>query len=503
MTNRRTCAHTRIATGGVLALACAALTRVIVLAGGAGSAAAAGSACPSSNPPNELLLAGGSGQTAPLEKTFQQNLQVQLANSNGCPLTGNLAGINIDFVAPGSGASGIFASTGSKLAIVGTDAQGIATAPPFIANDTAGSYSVDAQSDYGTVNLYLTNTAAGLPASITATGATNQEATVNAQYAQPLQARITDSSGNPVQGAIVSFSVVTGVTGAGASFLGGGQASATTDSNGVATSPPVLANGTPGRFTATASTDGLSVVATYALDNHAAAVTITPTTAIDAKATVGTRYKQPLQARVLDSGGQPIEGASVTFTIAPADSGAGASFLGGTSQANALTDANGQATSPPLTANKSAGTFTATAGTAGDSQPAGYTLTNLAGAPDSITAGAASGESTHVGARFPVSLAITVTDKNDNPVAGATVTFIAPAHGPSGHFAIRLRNATHVKKPVRLRTSRIVRVTTNSRGIAIAPPFTANSRAGGYTVTAAVKGTSSRAAFALVNQPRT
>ena len=466
------------------------LALIVALAVGAGPSAGAGSACPATNPPNTLVLAGGSGQTAQLGRQFQGNLQVALANTDGCPLTGNFAGVSVDFVAPGGGATGIFASTGTGVAVVGTDAQGTATAPPFTANDTAGSYSVDAQSDYGTVRLYLTNTAGGLPASIAVQGSAAQEATVNSRYAQPLQARVTDANGNPVQGAAVSFSVVTGVTGAGASFLGG-QGAATTDSNGIATSPPLLANASPGRFAATASTDGLSAVATYALDNHAASMTIETTATSDPPATVDSRYRQPLRARVLDGSGQPVEGASVTFAVQPSAAGAGATFVGGAAQATETTDANGLATSPPLLANRTAGAYAATATTAGDSGAAVYALENRAGAPATITAGAASGEATPAGTRFPVRLAVTVVDKDGNPVAGATVVFSAPAHGPSGRFAARKRT-----------TSRTVRVRTNGKGIAVAPPFAAGTTSGGYIVTAAVSGTSERAAFALVNQPR-
>jgi protocatechuate 3,4-dioxygenase beta subunit len=454
--------------------------------------------CPDSNAPNELVVAAGSPQTAQLGKQFQTNPQVQLANTNGCPLTGQLGGISVIFVAPSSGASGTFASSGSNVAFVGTDAQGLATAPAFTANFTAGSYRVDAQSGYGAVNLYLANTASGLPASITASGGASQQATVNSQYPQPLQARVTDATGSPVQGATVTFSIAPGPTGAGASFFGGNQATAGTDSNGLAASPPLLANGAPGRFTATASTERLAAVATYTLDNRAATTSIAATEP-RLSATVETRYQRPLRARLVDASGQPIEGASVTFTITPSESGAGASFLGGSTTANELTDQDGQATSPLFRADKTAGTFTATATTPDGRRPAGYTLVNLAARPETVTAGAASGESTPTGSRFRVRLAVTVTDKNGNPVSGVNVVFTAPAHGPGGHFTIQ---STGKRKPARAHTSATARTTTNSNGIAIAPPFSANTKAGGYIVTAAIKGTSKRAAFALVNQRR-
>jgi adhesin/invasin len=451
----------------------------------AGPAGAAG-ACPSVNRPNMLKLVAGSPQTAQLEKPFQTNLQVELANSNGCPLTGRLAGFWVDFTAPASGASGTFATSGTNHVTVGTDATGVATAPTFTANGTAGSYTVQADSEYGSALFYLSNTASGVPASITASGTTSQEQTVNGQYGQPLRAQVLDADARPVQGATVTFSLGTGPTGASASFLGGGaQTTETTKANGTATSPPFVANGTPGPFIATASTSGVDRVATYTLINHAASNTITASSAAQT-ATVKTRYRQPLTARVRDASGQPIEGASVTFTLPTAAAGgAGATFADGTSQASALSDATGRATSPPVVANKTAGRFTAAAAVAGTAKSISYSLRNVAGRPATITAGGASGEATPVGTRFPIPLAVTVTDADENPVAGVVVTFAAPARGPSGHFG------SH---------GRTVRVKTNSKGIAVAPAFTANDKPGGYVATATVGRL--HAAFALINQPK-
>ncbi|HEY2073148.1 MAG TPA: hypothetical protein VGG88_06210, partial [Gaiellaceae bacterium] len=247
------------------------------------------------------------------------------------------------------------------------------------------------------------------------------------------------------------------------------------------------ANGTPGRFAATASTAGVATVATYTLDNHATATTLqASSTTRNAKAVVDTRYRSTLQARLVDSTGQPIEGAAVTFALAAADNGATAVFLGGTGQATALTNASGIAASPPLVANKIAGSFTATASAPG-APSSQYALENLASAPTAITAGAADGQSVAVGTRFSIPLAVTVTDKNGNPVAGATIKFTAPARGASGRFA-------HKRS--------IARVRTNAKGIAVAPSFTANGTVGGYAVVVTVRGRSLRAAVSLMNLPR-
>src|SRR5262249_2426859 len=148
-------------SASLLSLAGLAAGFGVMLVAGPGSAAPLD--CPDSNPPNMLTVAAGSPQTAQLEKPFQTNLQVALANSNGCPLTGRRGGVPVDFSAPATGASGPFAGSGSNRVAAGTDATGIATAPTFTANDVAGGYSVHADSDYGSVKLYLTNTTSGVP----------------------------------------------------------------------------------------------------------------------------------------------------------------------------------------------------------------------------------------------------------------------------------------------------------------------------------------------------
>jgi protocatechuate 3,4-dioxygenase beta subunit len=587
------------------------------LAAGAGSAGAAPHACPGSNSPNGIVVAGGSGQTAQLGTPFATPLQVKLVNTNGCPLTGNLAGYDIDFDAPGSGPSGFFAGSGGREAVVGTDANGVATAPVFTANFTSGAYTVDAHSDFGSVELYLSNSAAGLPAAVSAVIGTPQEANVNSQYGQPLRARVTDANGSPVQGAVVSFSVVIGPYGAGGSFLAGGaQASAKTDSSGLATSPPLLANGSPGRFTAVASTDGVPGVASYSLDNHAATNTLAADVDPAQVTTIDTRYPRPLTARFLDPAGQPLEGATVTFTLGSSGGGsggggaggtgassAGASFLNGSSQAIVLTDQDGLATSPPFLANGTPGDFTATATVAGVTVPAGYklhnlparlaatdppasatvgrnyrntlrarvrdahgkpvdgatvtftigkadngatasfpdgaiqttattnsegiarspaltannlagsfaatatlsgsrpihyTLRNRAAAPAAVAAGAANGQWLPIGTQLPLRLGVTVTDADGNPVAGATVTFTAPTAGPGGTFTTYSRNRKHrsPKTPV-AQHLRVVHALTDGKGVAIAPPFTANTQTGGYAVT--VHAGRARTAFALIN----
>jgi protocatechuate 3,4-dioxygenase beta subunit len=457
----------------------AALCALAVTATGA---QAAGTACPTTNHPNELVLAGGGNQTAQLGKPLGEPFSVQLANTNGCPLTGNLAGITVHFDAPSTGAGGFFPSSGSVHTTAGTNAQGIATAPPFTANDTAGAYTVDASSDYGSVDIPLWNTAAGLAATVAAVGDTTAQAPVGTPYAGQLQVRVADADGNPVQGAAVSFTVVPGATGATGLFLGPTQV--TTGSDGLATAPPLLANGIPGIFMVTASTEGLSAITTFTLENVQTYATLSSTDP-DHVARVGGRYA-PLVVHVIGAAGQPVQGATVSFSVDSAQGGAGATFAGGAAQATVTTDASGTASTPALVAGTVSGRFHVVATTPAARGSLTFGFRVLPGRPATIVAGAASGESATVHTRFAVRLAVTVTDAHGNAVAGARVVFAVPARGASARFA-----RTHAYR---------VTVTTDAHGVAVAPALVANGKPGGYAATATAGGKST--AFALVNLPK-
>ena len=225
-----------------------------------------------------------------------------------------------------------------------------------------------------------------------------------------------------------------------------------------------------------------------------ATTAITPIGRTSQSAVVAARYHRPLAVKVVDAAGNPVGGATVTFTLGSAASessaaaGAGATFSGGGAQATALTDAAGLAVSPLFTANTTAGRFTATAVAAGAAESVRFSLRNVAGKPAMLTPGVGSSQSTTAGTRFPVRLAVTVTDAHDNPVAGALVTFSVPVRGPRGSFISGLSGAR----------SRAARVRTDAAGVAVAPAFAASAEEGGYIVRATVA-RATPAAFALVN----
>ena len=81
-------------------------------------------------------------------------------------------------------------------------------------------------------------------------------------------------------------------------------------------------------------------------------------------------------------------------------------------------------------------------------------------APATITATAGTPQSAVVNTAFATQFQTTVKDASNNPVGGVSVTFTAPASGPSGTFPGSVLSATAM---------------TDSNGIATAPVFTANA----------------------------
>jgi hypothetical protein len=215
-------------------------------------------------------------------------------------------------------------------------------------------------------------------------------------------------------------------------------------------------------------------------------------------ATLGSAFATPLQVVLANSDGCPVTAvAGVPVTFSAPSAGASGLFAQSGSSVVVGSDASGMA-SAPFTANDALGSYTVTASSAYGS--VSFSLTNagasgacvggsaptgLAGEPAKLTAGLGATQSARVGTRFEIDFAVTVTDAEKNPVAGALVTFTAPYRGASGSFAAGRRR---------------VEVRTDACGVALAPAFTANRRRGGYIVVASAGRV--RTAFALVNEAK-
>jgi hypothetical protein len=216
---------------------------------------------------------------------------------------------------------------------------------------------------------------------ITASGGTPQSATVGAAFTTALQATVT-SSGSPVSGVTVSFSVPS----SGASCTPSGT-TATTNSSGQA-SITCTANDTAGAYTVTASTTGATTSASFSLSNTSGAAAsmsaVSGTT--PQSAAVGAAFGTALAVTVVDQFSNPVNGVQVTFT-APS-SGASGVFSDSTNNVTTATSGtNGVATAATFTANSTTGGPYNVVASATGLTSVNFALTNTVASSGGLAAG--------------------------------------------------------------------------------------------------------------------
>ncbi len=200
--------------------------------------------------------------------------------------------------------------------------------------------------------------------------------------------------------------------------------------------------------------------------------------------TPGSTFSTKLSVAVKNAAGNPVQGATVTFTT-PA-SGASGTFPGNLTTVTALTDVNGVANAPYVTTNTTTGTYSVSALATGFATPVNFTLSNLDSSliPGSIAVNAGDSQSADAGTIFANPLSVLVKDPSGLPLQGSTVTFTAPGSGATGSFAGNLTTVT---------------AQTDSNGIATAPAFSAGSQGGSYVVSAQAAGLGTLINFSLTN----
>ncbi|ERR1700722_1500291 len=357
------------------------------------------------------------------------------------------------------------------------------------------------------------NTASAPPAQVTTVTAMSpfaQTAPINnpdvpqVAYASPLSVEVT-TNGAAVGGVVVSFSSPS--AGAGGTFgsVGGSlTASATTDANGIATSPVFYANGNVGTYNVIAASPSTQSTATFFMSNTLQPVPISVSGGSLQSTTEGTQFATPLSVTVLDGSGNAVSNLVVTFT-APAftvssagvPSAASGTFAdSGSNITTAITGSNGVATAAAFTANALPDVLPAngpyqviasiTSTAEGDTNTATFLLSNTTAPVGPLVVGLnTTPQSATVSTDFAVPLSVTVLDVNLVAVSNAAVTFTAPAQPASPATAIP--SGDFYDSATLLNDLLSVTVWTDVNGVATAPAFQANPTAGGpYNVTATV-----------------
>jgi adhesin/invasin len=389
------------------------------------------------------------------------SFQVAIEDSHGNVATGDDNTVTISL------------SDGSLAGAASVSANnGIATFSG-LSTQTSGANALQAN-DSGDANVPQISTPISInPGSgdvLTAISGSGQSAVVGAAFATPLQVKFTDAFGNPISGASVMFSA----PGSGATGSFSGNATVTTDASGVATAPSFTAGHVAGGYTVTASIGSLA--AGFALTNTPnVAARLVGISGSSQNTVIGKSFATPLEVQVTDSFGNPVGGVGVTFAAPTA--GVTGVF---NAPAVVLTNAQGIATAPTLTASSLPGSFTVSATAAGAAGAASFALTNTA-VPMSIAVSSGSGQKAAVNSQFASPLQALVLGSSKKPVVGITVMFTVSSGGPGGVFA------------------GAASAVTNASGIAVSPALIANAAAGGFTVQASVAGVSTAAKFTLTN----
>ena len=365
-----------------------------------------------------ITMLSGSGQSTAISTPFAAPFVVSVADAGGNPVSG----VVVTFSPPASGPGGSFPS-GAASGV--SNAQGIVTSAIFTTNSKAGKYQVIAAlpGTTATTAFSLTNTP-GPPAAISAAGGSGQAATVNSAFQQRLQALVTDSGGNPVTGVTVVFTAPP-QTGPSTVFSGGTNVSTSvTNAQGLATSAPMAANAYAGVVYTVVASFGTTATASFALSNLAGpAARIAPLSGSGQTAAVNSSFASPLVAIVTDAVGNAVPGVAVTFS-APA-SGASAAFAG--NRNTAITNSQGAASSPALTANSVAGVYNVLASVPGVAGAASFSLTNQTGGGSGGGSGTISVTDATIGQNLEAGITVTLTPAPPQSGVLVTITSANPA----------------------------------------------------------------------------
>lgn len=389
------------------------------------------------SPVGELALSGVVGEVLP------SPLTVKVADSGGNPI----AGVAVTFaVADGAGSLSRAADT--------TDFAGLASTSWRLGDRTVAQRVTATVTGITSVNFVATARAAA-PATIAVEGGDNQSGLSSAALTTAPSVVVRDRFTNPVPNVTVTFTVA----------AGGGtvtNASGNTNASGVATSGGWrLGAGTgTNRLTALAIASGITnnpITFTAIATAGAPASVVAQTPTANLSGTVGLLLTPVPSVRVLDAGGNPVQGTSVTFTAST-----GSTVVGGSK----LTDANGVAAPDGWQLGAVAQNYTLTAA-AGSLTPVTFTASARAAAAASVAISAGNNQIGPVGRPVATEPAVRVTDGLGNPVAGAEVNFAVV----SGNGAATGRRAL-----------------TGSDGIAAVGGWTLGDAVGSNTLRATVTG---------------
>jgi hypothetical protein len=417
-----------------------------------GVALLSGSGGSTPGPPASVQATAGASQSATVSTAYSTLMKATVLDA----LSNPVSGIQVNFAAPSSGASGTFAggsNSGLTLSVT-TDVNGVAAATAFTANSQAGGFIVTATvTGLTPANFNLTNNAVVTSSAGFLVG-TSDSLTSNVNLT-------SEGTGDWVHWG--DASLTRKASGGGQIAIGGAIGSPLSYNNDAR--PMSWSDGTP-TASSTNNLNGLYFNGTG--NGYSFTVPANATIRLLKVHVGGWNSGGMLTAHLSDNSAQDF--VDISPTVA-----------GSYDRNYTLTYQSGGSGTLTVTwkMNSGGGNVTLSAATlAGGS----------AGPPANVQATAGTPQAVEIGTSYPVLLQATVRDAVGTPVSNVQVTFAAPPSGASGTFAGGSNGGL------------MLSVTTDGSGVATATAFTANSQGGGFTVTATVNGLTP-ANFSMTNNP--
>jgi hypothetical protein len=250
----------------------------------------------------------GDGQSVTAGRILADPFQIEVTDGFGNPIPD----VSVQFaVNQGGGSFG-----GSLQVDVVTNADGIATAPPYRAGTDVGTETVLASAEGLDISpaQFLINVQAGVAARLNKTSGDNQRGEIGQPLSQPLVVTVTDSFSNPISNQSVTFSVIQG----GGSLSGEQEKTLTTNSNGEAQVTLILgAENYLNKVSASSEYLGSPLINSPVVF-QATTGAETPDSLIyvsgnEQTGRINSRLPEPFRVRVTDSNGIPVPEHPVTF----------------------------------------------------------------------------------------------------------------------------------------------------------------------------------------------